>query len=59
MLTTTIVGAAPTHRGGPALIGGDEGEAQQWRSGVKGGSAVVEIDIGRRWARLRLYDVGR
>ena len=32
---------------------------QRWRSGVEGGSAVVEIGAGGRWARLRLYGVGR
>jgi len=35
--------AALAHRGGAALTGGDEGEAQRWRSRVEGGSAVVEI----------------
>jgi hypothetical protein len=33
--------------------------AQQWKSGVEGGSAVVEIGAGGRWVRLCLYGVGR
>ena len=47
--------------------GGDEAmselrtseSTQRWRSGVEGGSAVVEIGAGGRWAKLRLYGVGR
>ena len=31
--------------------------AQRWRSRVEGGSAVVEIDDGGKWTRLRLYSV--
>ena len=44
-------GAAPELRTGKS--------AQRWRSGVKGGSEVVEIGAGERWMRLRLYGVGR
>jgi hypothetical protein len=33
--------------------------AQRWRSRVEGGSTIVEIGAGGRWARLRLYGVGR
>ena len=58
-LATTMAGAAPAHRGGAALIGGEEGEALRWRSGVEGARAVVEISAGGRWARLCLYGVGR
>jgi len=45
--------------GGATLIGGDEGEARRWRSGVEGASAVVEISAGGSWTRLCLYGVGR
>jgi hypothetical protein len=50
MLAMSMVGAAPAHRGGAALTRGDEGEAQRWR--LEGGSVVVEINAGGRWARL-------
>jgi hypothetical protein len=43
--------AAPKLRTGESI--------QRWRSGVEGGSTVVEISAGGRWARLRLYVVGR
>ena len=49
MLTTIMARGTPAHRGGAALTGGDEGEAQWWRSGVvEGGSAVMEIGAGGR-----------
>jgi len=41
----------------PELRSGES--TQRWRSGVEGGSAVVEIGAEGRWARLRLYGIGR
>jgi len=44
-------GAAPELRTDESAQGG--------RSGVEGGSTVVEIGVGGRWTRLHLYRVGR
>jgi len=58
-LAITMARAAPAHRGEATLSGRDGGEAQWWRSKVEGGSAVVKISAGGRWAKLRLFGVRR
>jgi len=54
-----MAGATPAHQGEATLTGRDRGAAQRWRSEVEGGSAVVEIGAGERWAKLHLYGVRR